>query len=399
YAMDEAKAYFDRAMALLDTLPETDANAELRISLLANQRWVMIHLFKISEYYDLLSRYEVLLTKIVNPGLVGSFYERLGFCEWFFGLLDRADQNLTKAAQMTEMVHNAEDAGHAYTFLAWIYVWTGDFRKVLDCTEKAVRHIEQDFNIRTPVVALNASSLAWSFLGRWDAAVEEGKRSLRAAMEFSDNSLICQASFILGTAYALKGELGIAAEHMEIALEKAKTPMDTGFVQLFRAPILCRRGEMVEGIGIMESLLRKFQSAHSEPFAVVCSTWLGEGYWLASEHEKAWEMLANVVERANRIGMRYFLAYAHRILGEVAMAMNVSQAAKHFDESVRIANEIKAENELALAYGDYGRLCRLQGRTVEARDCFTQALEILDRLGTLIEPDKVRQELAELPQE
>jgi hypothetical protein len=35
-----------------------------------------------------------------------------------------------------------------------------------------------------------------------------------------------------------------------------------------------------------------------------------------------------------------------------------------------------------------------QGRIFEARRYLTQALEIFDRLGTLIESDKVRQELA-----
>ena len=33
----------------------------------------------------------------------------------------------------------------------------------------------------------------------------------------------------------------------------------------------------------------------------------------------------------------------------------------------------------------------------EARRYLTQALEIFERLGTLIEPEKVRKELAELP--
>ncbi len=33
----------------------------------------------------------------------------------------------------------------------------------------------------------------------------------------------------------------------------------------------------------------------------------------------------------------------------------------------------------------------------EAREYLTKALEIFERLGTLIEPDKVKQELAELP--
>ena len=38
-----------------------------------------------------------------------------------------------------------------------------------------------------------------------------------------------------------------------------------------------------------------------------------------------------------------------------------------------------------------------KGRKREARRYLTQALEIFERLGTLIEPDKVRKELAELP--
>lgn len=45
-----------------------------------------------------------------------------------------------------------------------------------------------------------------------------------------------------------------------------------------------------------------------------------------------------------------------------------------------------------------GRYHKQQGNTEEARKYLTDALEIFERLGTLIEPDKVREELAELPQ-
>ena len=57
----------------------------------------------------------------------------------------------------------------------------------------------------------------------------------------------------------------------------------------------------------------------------------------------------------------------------------------------------KAENELALSYAGYGRFLRHQGWIPEAREYLTQGLGILDRLGTLIKPDKVRQELPDLP--
>jgi len=71
----------------------------------------------------------------------------------------------------------------------------------------------------------------------------------------------------------------------------------------------------------------------------------------------------------------------------------------HFEKSIAVLQKIKAENELALAYAGYGRLQKQQGQIGQAREYLTKALEIFERLGTLIEPDKVREELARLPEE
>jgi hypothetical protein len=58
----------------------------------------------------------------------------------------------------------------------------------------------------------------------------------------------------------------------------------------------------------------------------------------------------------------------------------------------------EAENFLAQAHAGYGRLQEQQGNKEKARKRLTDALKILERLGTLIEPDKVREELPELAQ-
>jgi tetratricopeptide (TPR) repeat protein len=79
------------------------------------------------------------------------------------------------------------------------------------------------------------------------------------------------------------------------------------------------------------------------------------------------------------------------------MKNNPAQAAAYFEKSMAVLQEIKAENELALAYAGFGRLHKQQGQIAQAREYLTNALEIFERLGTLIEPDKVREELAELP--
>jgi tetratricopeptide (TPR) repeat protein len=121
---------------------------------------------------------------------------------------------------------------------------------------------------------------------------------------------------------------------------------------------------------------------------------LGEGYWLAGEDDKARQTLEEGLEMAERYGVRYYAGFAHRLLAENVMKTNPAQAAPHFKKSIDVLREIKAENELAMAYAGYGRLHKKQGEIARAREYLTKALEIFERLGTLTEPDKVREELA-----
>jgi predicted ATPase len=63
-AMLEAIAYFERAIAILDDMPETEANLRRRLSLISNQRLVYWLLFRTWEYYDLLLRNQQLETAV-----------------------------------------------------------------------------------------------------------------------------------------------------------------------------------------------------------------------------------------------------------------------------------------------------------------------------------------------
>ena len=80
------------------------------------------------------------------------------------------------------------------------------------------------------------------------------------------------------------------------------------------------------------------------------------------------------------------------------MKKNATQAAVYFEKSIAVLQEIKAENELALAYVGSGRLYKKQNQITQAREYLMKALEIFERLGTLLEPEKVREILAELPE-
>jgi class 3 adenylate cyclase/tetratricopeptide (TPR) repeat protein len=398
-AMEEAKAYFDEAMALLDTLPETEENRQGRISLLVNQGEAFFLLLKMPEYYDLLTRYESMAKGLGNPELLGAFYTGMGHCEFGFGHFEQAIQRLTKAAELCEAAGNAEDAGYAYAFLGWSHLFGGDFYKVLTVKEDVLRMMEQDFNLRWYLWGLCASSRACSYLGRWDQAVEAGQKALSAAEEYSDNSGISFAAYNLSMAYTSKGDMARAVEYGELAVQKAPTLANKAFAQFFLGWALCRAGEPDKGIELLTSVLPTFRDRRFMPSVIPTTCFLGEGYWLAGEDDKARQTLEEGLEIGERCGARYYAGFAQRLLGEIALKTNPAQAASHFEKSIAVLQEIKAENELAVAYAGYGRLQKQQGQIGQAREYLTKALEIFERLGTLIEPDKVREELVDLAEE
>jgi tetratricopeptide (TPR) repeat protein len=170
--------------------------------------------------------------------------------------------------------------------------------------------------------------------GRWDEAVEEAEKALKAAEESSNNSLVIFAVWTLSMAYTWRGDLNRGVEYGELALQK---------------------------------------------------------------DDKARQTREEGLEIAERCGARYYIGWSHRFLGEIALKVNPAQAVSHFEKSIAVLQKIKAENELALAYAGYGRLKKQQGQFAPAREYLTKALQIFERLGTLIEPDKIREILAQLP--
>jgi tetratricopeptide (TPR) repeat protein len=411
-AMEEAKRYFDEAMTLLDTLPETERNHHRRIALLVNQETVMLLLNKYPEYYDLLTRYEAMAVRVGDQGLLGALYARLGQGEYGFGYFNQAIQTLAKAAEFCEAAGNAEDAGLAYDCWEWGHMWKGDYDQALTLKEDVLRMLAQRFNLRWYLFAVTGASLAYTALGHWDHAVEDGHKALRAGEEFSDPSVISFAAFILSWAYTARGDLVQALEYGELGVRNALTPADTSWAQSVLGWAWGRAGKPRKGIELLAEALALNRSGHPldkvgvqsahVPAELSQMLFLGEAYWLAGESDNARQTLEELLELANRCGAKFYLGSAHRLLGEIALTTDPIQVAApltapHFEQSIAILQQIKAENELALAYAGYGRLRHQQGHDEQAREYLTRSLEIFERLGTLGEPDKVRQALAELP--
>ena len=401
-AMQEAMTYFERAMAVLDGVPDTNANRRRRISLIADQWIVFWLLFRVPEYYDLLSRNSTIALALGERGLLARFQLYLGHCQYVFGWLDQATETCTNAAKLNEAAGSDIYAGAAYCVLQWIHFYLGNFEQALSLQKPALQKLSRHFDLRWYSWSLAAASLAYSSTGRCGEAVQEAQSAIDTAAKYGDNGLGAFAHLVASFACVYGGDYAKAIEHAQIAHEKAPTPADKAWTQTCLGFACCRDGQARRAVDLLAAVAPMYDATRFVFGQVMVSANLGEAYWSAGEFDLAEQTLQKGLAIAGPVGMRFYASYMRRLQGEIALAQDPQQAGEpfaepHFESAISVLCDIEAEGELALAYVGYGRLHRQQGRIAQARDYFTRALSIFERLGTLVEPDKVRAELAVLP--
>ena len=183
-----------------------------------------------------------------------------------------------------------------------------------------------------------------------------------------------------------------------MAIEKAQEKADIAWAQRSLGWALCRAGKHKKGIELLVNVLPTFGAGQFLSGETDLLCFLGEGYFLTGDEYKARQTLEEGLEIASRCGARYYIGFANRLLGEISLRNEPFQATTYLQRSIAILEEIKAENELALAYKVYAQLLKQKQQIAETRVYLSKALEIFERLSTLLEIEKVREILAELPE-
>ena len=371
-AMEAAKSYFDQAMKLLDTQPDTEVNQQRRVDMIVSQWVVFSLLFKIPEYYDLLTRYEHLAVEVGDQGLLGKFLVAMGWCQYWIGTYDQAIKTSEKAAELCEAEGAFEYAGMAYNNLQWSHLCKGNFEQVFNSKKEVLRTTEKQFNLRVYVYAFVTASWACTLLDRWEGAIENGKEALKKAEDFSDNSLISFTTGIICLSYCLKGELNRAIEYGELAVQKAPTPADKLWAQGFLAMAWCRAGKLQQGIATLTKIVTAHKKGRFRFGEVGYTTMLGNGYLLAGEYDKAIETLKEGLALAERSDIKWLIWLANMLLGQVALNTHPTQAVYHFEQSIASFQQIQADH----IFVEF-----LRGVTLLAKGNLTKGINVLEEVS------------------
>jgi class 3 adenylate cyclase/tetratricopeptide (TPR) repeat protein len=388
-AVAEAYQHLARATELLSRLPATPGHQRTGIRLLCDNVIVFQLLFRYEEYYARLAE-ALPVAASVSPELEGMILNRLGHMEWAFCDLEAARSRGDRAVRIWAHEGNPEELAYALMLIGWVQLVAGDFGEISHTEARALEAVERGFNVRWKVWTLSFASMAYSWMGRWDEALERGDRALSVAEEYDDASLICFAAWVLGLAHACRGDLGRALELGARAVGVAPTPSDRSWAGATHAWFLARAGALDEAIRTLEEAVVANRAARFI-WSEVMATYLAEAYLLAGQLDRARTTLDEVSVYCASHGMAFFGAVADRLRGEVELAADRGtdgdmEARRSFERAIETLSGIGAQNELADAFAGLGRLELERGDRARGAELVAQARMVRERIGTRVPP-------------
>ena len=398
HAMEEALGYFYEALAILEELPDSEDNRRRRLTLVLDQTGGFHYLHRHEEYYELLLRHEPLALELSDPGLRGAFYQHLAHRQQVFGEFEQARRTASQALELCERSGDHKHAALSCTAVQWTDMLLGEYSRAHSCAKRALKHLAISFEPMAHMFARSGAALTYMMAGKWEAALREVGHGVATGAERSDAGTVSFCNAIGALVCLEKRDWATAIEYGNAAKETAPTVYFRGFAFGFTAPALCHTGAIDEGLPILEEIVPMARVARHELAWTFLAPRLADAYMTAGDYSRAHETLLEIHGAAASRGASFFLGASGRCLGEVALARgDAEEAVRWLEPAIETLRASGSESELGLALGTLSRARRLTDDDVEATASAQAGLAILDRLGTLEEPDRLRHELAAQP--
>jgi len=406
YAVEESHQYFKEAFDLLRDKPErTKEEDRLLIDLLIRWALVFYYLGDFKGLEDLLNDHKDLAEAQDDLSMLGMFYAWLGFSLYPLEQYVDSYEYLLKALKLGEQIGDQQVIGYACTWLSWTAPEIGRIDEAISFGERAqeiARNIPSDQYLyfkslagigfacsfkgdrkraREAGMAVfdygeKHSNIRSMLLGYWtigfnrifDGDYQGGIEYNEKALKISEDPFYSQFTrLMLGMAYALNGQFQDAEEHLNKVVpfgQKFGCENLVSIAQFTLGLISIATGRMNEGLKKAEEAIRTHLENERRTLYGVSECFLGEVY-------------LQIVDKTAPVNLTTMVKNVGFILKNVPSA--AKKAEEHFKKAIEVAKEIGSDGFQGHACLDMGRLHKAKGRSDKARDCFKEAIEILEK--------------------
>jgi class 3 adenylate cyclase/predicted ATPase len=269
----------------------------------------------------------------------------------------------------------------AHYNLGEIYFWICAPTRSLEYFERACRLYEPRVHASLAsvygadllVLSLTMTAGAESLLGRPDQALKRGRAALQHAHSLSHPLTRVYAPLGFEWSVAFRRDVH---EMKKVAERAVVVSMEQGFSEMLAWAkcwlgwALIETGEISQGIADLSDGISLLDSMRDEIPRTMFVGMLADGYGRMGEVERALELLAEALLRANRTEARFYESELHRLSGELRLksgSPDANRAENCFRCAIEVARQQSARLLELRATTSLARLLQRDGRRDEAR--------------------------------
>jgi DNA-binding winged helix-turn-helix (wHTH) protein/predicted ATPase len=401
HAHQEAIDYLRRALALLQTLPNTPERLqqELHVHVALGGPLMATQGQAAPEVEQTYSRAYALCQQVEDTAQLLPVLAGLRL----FYVMQAAHQTAEGLGQrLLTLAERHQDQA----FLLEAHVALGGGRFFLGQFDAALVHLQQGMageDVSAPPTArvvhhprischVFASWVLW-VLGYPDRALVHSQEALIQAQRLSNPYILMWCQSLTANLYVLRGEAAAARQLAEASVALATTlevPFWGARSTFMRGIALTRQGGTAEGLEQMQEGWAAIQTTGVRLNRVYFLARLAEALLHAGQPDAGLIMLAEALAFIHTSGERWWEAACHRLWGECILARQVSihaagEAAARFQQALDCARHQHARSLELCAAMSLSRLWQQQGKQVEARQLlapiygwFTEGLDTTD---------------------
>jgi len=402
YAVEEAHQYFKKAYDILASKEElSEAEKTILIDLLNSWGYTYYYLGEIKEFIDIFSSHQALTEALDDKAKAGMFYAWYGIAHFMAGKSKDSYKYLCKGLELGEKADNQKVVGYACAWLPFTCGELGLFDEGIEYGERAHK-IAESFPSDQYLFFKSLAGLCWIYFFVGDTnRVFEGAKSL---LEYGDRNANSRSKvfghFMKAFAHLAAGDMKSAKKSSEKAIEAALDPFYAQFSKTLLGVAYFLDGRLQEAENILQSVLNFCENIGIEEISVMCQYYLAPILIAKGQMQQGIKLMEKARKTLISNQRKVNYALSEYILGEVNsqiatgpkpslatiaknigfLVKNVPFAAKkaeeYFNKATEIFKETGAKGYLGQVYLSQGLLYKGSKRTDQARQCILDAIDI-----------------------
>jgi class 3 adenylate cyclase/DNA-binding SARP family transcriptional activator len=410
WANREATEFFEQALAVLATLPESPSTLEQGFDIRLELRRLLVQLGEVRRALDRLREAETLAERMNDDRRRGQV------CAIMCGMLGglgELDDGLTSGTRALEIAGRLGDLRLrilATSFLAHVHFFRGEHARAVELTTNNLSVLPaglglENFGIAAPPSVYDRGYLILSLaeLGRFAEATEPAAEAIRIATAPLHAYAVSWAHLTDGTVHLLRGDWANARRGLEHAIAVSRTgnlPLLLPLSLVLSAWNLAQLGDTNEALGRLregEHLVER----------QVAAGYVGNLGWLYPWLGRAALSLGRL-DDARRLGGRAlessphqpgFAAHALHLLGEVAIhsdRFDAERGEAHYSQALALAEARGMLPLVAHCRCGLGKLYRRTGKLDQAHHQLTAAITMYGQMGMQFWLEQAETEMGQL---